>query len=879
MKSCLRLFLLPLAVGVACLAPLATYAIDITTSTMPSGMEMVPYNATLQATNGTPPYTWSVAEGYAEASQANSFSAVGTAQGWHADDNCWSVSIPFDFPFYGSNRNTLYINSNGTITFDGYFSQFWVDFDTFRQQEMISALSGDLSTYDPDDIRVEVGPDEATIYWDAHYLGGDKVNVAVTLTRDGIVWMRYGSGNANGGMIGVSGGDGQSYLLSSRSQFGSMENAADIIFAPVGRLPDGLSCSTSGTVLGTPLLAGTNVVTIVVQDNEGSTTIKPLEIVIEPNPNTRPVISSNAPPAGAFSMGEATNQLFRIWAHDPEGRNLTYSWTWDGVQVGSDSSSYTHTTDWGDAGQYELRCYVSDDLWTNILYSQWTVTVLDDNDGDGMPNWQERDLGRDPKSPADGGSPSTLAGTVTGAGIGLGGAYVELRGAGNRVYHRTLTEMQGGFVVSGIEPGHYFLKVGAESYADAWYNNANHRTNAIAFDVPADTVLGGIDFDLASGQSLALVEVTSDPAGADIYLDYWPMGEVTPATINVGEIGDWDWAGYRLASHVITLKKAGHPRPSPKTVPAVEAETVVAPFDLASSSTGAVSIVTTPEGAEVYVDYANAIDGITPIAIGNLSPGSHTILLRKTGHLQPRPITAWVLENETTEVVVPLEPDTALTQMMAEAQSVPQGIPVYVNYLPSGQVTDAVVGLMDPASHTGLRWHSASHTILLRRSGAHPLAPRYVPEIANTTNWMLIHLSVDPTGANDCDDDGIPDWWWEHHGFDPCDPPNAEAPADSSGMSYEDKFRAGLIPGNSNSRFEMDGMQVAGDPVGGRTIKFEFDTVPGRRYVVQARVELAVGGWTNISGVISATAYQTEFIAQETSGAGNQFYRLIVLVP
>jgi hypothetical protein len=655
------------------------------------------------------------------------------------------------------------------------------------------------------------------------------------------------------------------------------------------QLPEGLSCSTDGLLSGMPTLAGTNVVTFVTHDSLGATTNKSLEIVIAANPNTRPVISSNAPSVGTFITGEATSQLFEVVGYDPEGGNLTYLWTWDGLPVGGNSNSYTHTAAWGDAGSYVLRCYVSDDLWQSIVYLQWTVTVLDDNDSDGMPNLQELDLGRDPNNPADGGAPSTLMGAVTGAGLPLEGAEVELRGAANSAYHQVLTDPQGAFTVHGVAPGHYFVKVGAESYADEWHSNANHRTNAVPYTVPAGSIIGGFNFDLASGQSPASVQVTSDPAGAEIYLDYWPTDKVTPAVLNVGEAGEQDWAGYPLASHVITLKKAGLPRPPPQSVSAAEAETVLAHFDLAPGATGAVSVATTPAGAEVYVDYANAPDGITPITVSNLAPGSHTILLRKSGQLHPRPITASVFANETTEVQIPLQPDTAVSRVMAEVKSVPQGIPIYVDYLPSGQVTDAVVASMDPASHTGSGWiaatqviglwQSASHTILLRRPGAPPMAARYVPNTAGTAHWMLMHLSVDPTGLNDCDGDGIPDWWWEQHGFDPCNPPDPQSPADGSGMSYKEKFLAGLVPGDPNSRFETGNLDIDGNPGTGRTITFVFDTVPGRRYVVQARAKLTEGAWTNISGAIGATAAETMFTAPIPSGAAGQFYRVIVLAP
>ena len=352
--------------------------IEITTASLPSGMEMVPYGAVLEATNGVAPYTWRVAVGLVEGTQSNSFSAVGTTQGWHADDNCWMIEIPFAFPFFGASHTNLYINSNGTITFDGFFSGYSQDFNTFASRQMIAALWDDLSTDDPDDIRIETGSDAVTVYWDGHYLGGDKVNVTVTLTRDGRVTLRYGPGNGDGGTIGVSAGNGQDYLLSAKSGSGSMDSAADILLTPVGQLPEGLSCSANGILAGTPILAGTSVVTFVVQDSVGAQANKALEVVIAPNPNMRPVISSNAPPAGAFSMAEGgISQLFQVWAHDPEGSNLVYSWTWDGADVGGNSSAYTHTTPWGEIGLHTLRCYVSDGLWSNLVFSQWDVTVVD----------------------------------------------------------------------------------------------------------------------------------------------------------------------------------------------------------------------------------------------------------------------------------------------------------------------------------------------------------------------------------------------------------------------------------------------------------------------------------------------------------------------
>jgi len=847
--------------------------IEIVTASLPAGMEMVPYNATLQATNGTPPYTWSVAEGYTEGAQANSFSAVGTA--WQSGmDETYSLSLPFAFPFYGATYSTCYVDIHGTVYFVPRGTDYSPSENTLAHRKMIAVLWRD---YYPDavSILIESGTDTLTIRWQR----GTDVDYSATLNSDGTVTLRYGSGNTAGGMIGISGGDGQNYLLSSKSQSGSMENAADIVFTPVGRLPDGLACSTNGIVAGTPTFAVTSVVTFVVQDSVGASTNKPLEIVIAPNPNTRPVISSNAPPAGAFSMGEATSQLFRVWAYDPEGSNLTYSWTWDGTPVGGNASSYTHTTAWGDAGQYVLRCYVSDDLWQNIVYSQWTVTVLDDNDGDGMPNWQELDLGRNPNDPSDAGNTSTLAGTVRGGGLGLSDAYVELRGAGGTTYHRTLTASDGTYFLYSVLPGHYYAKAGAERFADEWYDNATHRTSAVPYSVPADSIIAGFDFDLAPGQNPALVEVTSDPAGAAIYLDYQPTADVTPAVLTVGEVGDWDWTGYRIASHVITVKKTGRPRPSPRPVAAKEAETVSVHFDMTSDAIGSVSVATIPDGTAVYIDYADSADGISPVVVGNLAPGSHVILLKQTGYLQPRTVLAWALEGLTNEVSLPMTANTAPDRLIANARSVPPGATVYVDYLPTTNVTDVVVDWMDPASHTGSGWHSASHTIMLRKSGFLPAAPRYVPDRTNETQTSVVHLIGDSVAAVDEDHDGMPDQWEEAYRLRELAPGQhgANDDPDNDGSPNIEEMGAGTNPLDGNSCLLVADLTVS-PPGPGQTVTFIFDTVPGRTYIVQCTDELK-SGWTNLSGLILATDYQTAYTTQIPEGTAHQFYRLIVLTP
>ncbi len=616
--------------------------------------------------------------------------------------------------------------------------------------------------------------------------------------------------------------------------------------------------SASGEITGTPTLAGTYTPVFGVQNSSGSTASKRLEILIKPN--VPPVIDSTEPPEGMVSMDENTSREFSVTAHDPYDRPLSYQWELNGEPVGDGATDYTLVTDWGDAGDYDLRCYVSNESWTNPVYAAWNITVS--------------------ASP-----PSTLTGRVSGAGVPLEDAVIELRGTDGEVYDRVHTDASGHYTLTPVASGYYHIKVDAQGFAAVWHGNANHFDQAELLMVPAGLLIGGLDFDLVPGQSPALVKVTSDPAGADIYLDYWPTGEVTPATLKVGEVGDWDWAGYQLAPHVITVQKSGHPRPAPQTVSAKEAESVSVSFDMTSSATGTLSVTTIPAGAEVYVNSAEAPAGVTPVLVADLAPGQHTVLLRKVGCLQPRPVQVDVLENVTTDIEVVLtSAQEAESEMLAEVKSVPAGVRVYVNYLPTDQHTDAVVGSMDPSLEnlSSSRDEAASlkpHTLLLRRAGLPPIAPRYVPEEADTAHPILIHLSVDPAGATDSNGDGIPDWLWEQHGYDPGNPPDVNAIADASGMTFGDKLRAGLIPEDPLSRLGMGDVDITDDPETGRTIVFVFDTIPGRRYLLQARERLTEGDWTNISGLISATSYQTVFSAHIPPEMENHFYRLVVLVP
>ena len=249
----------------------------VTTTSIPSGRVGAEYSATLSATGGKTPYRWSMPL-YIETRESSSSLPAGTAQGFKDDDKCWSLSLPFAFQFYGGLYSTVWINSNGTLTFDGTFSSFSPSLATLQSRVMIAPLWKDLNT-SSGDIYVDSSSSEITIRWDGIYYSSTAVSFAVTLYADGTIRMRYGSGNANGGMIGLSDGYG-SYILSQSSQSGSMSGAKDIVFRSSGA-PAGLSLSEGGVLSGTPSEIGSHQFSVVVEDANGTTATKSLVFVVE----------------------------------------------------------------------------------------------------------------------------------------------------------------------------------------------------------------------------------------------------------------------------------------------------------------------------------------------------------------------------------------------------------------------------------------------------------------------------------------------------------------------------------------------------------------------------------------------------------------------
>ena len=248
----------------------------ITTNSLPMGaMNCVYGPASMSADQGQPALVWEVvSQGeYTEEDLGGSFfNTVGTARGWFADDAAWSYTLPFTFPFYGVEYSQVWVCSNGFINF-GVSDATWGNSDSgLFAATRIAPLWDDLRTDQGGDIYIEDGvPGQVTIRWNAvTYSGGFAVNVSCTLYSDGRVWFDYGGGNTGlTPTIGVSKGDGATYLLSMYNNATSLTLANSVEIAPPPPLPDGLNLSPAGLLSGTPLEFGDFTPRIRVTDSLG----------------------------------------------------------------------------------------------------------------------------------------------------------------------------------------------------------------------------------------------------------------------------------------------------------------------------------------------------------------------------------------------------------------------------------------------------------------------------------------------------------------------------------------------------------------------------------------------------------------------------------
>ena len=142
----------------------------------------------------------------------------------------------------------------------------------------------------------------------------------------------------------------------------------------------------------------------------------------------------------------------------------------------------------------------------------------------------------------------------------------------------------------------------------------------------------------AAPSGTGTVSIITNPAGAQVIVDGESRG-VTPVTLTL-----------KAGVHVMQLRGAGQSRSMPVAIAANTQISQYIELPKGASGAGQLQVKTEPAGAQVSVD--GVPRGVSPITVGDLTPGEHTVTLSNESGSIKHPVT--ILADATASLVVPL---------------------------------------------------------------------------------------------------------------------------------------------------------------------------------------------------------------------------------
>ncbi len=261
----------------------------ITTATLPPAPLYQPYNVTLSASGGTPPYLWDVKLDYPESVGAATFPTVTSQQLTLTNNNTgYAVkSLDFQFPFYKKTINKVYIYADGHILFDDqpYTYPYIIDKQLlFKQTPIIAPFLADLAIYpgNAQGIWYEGNANFAIFRWKASIsgsAGSTNLNFAVKLYPNGNIEYYYGDmifPVSTAWNSGLSSGDNKNYQYAQLS--GTPVVTTNTLNQFTGcHYPVEMTITEDGHFTGTPLYPYNNLpVKFMVTDNNFISSVKTL---------------------------------------------------------------------------------------------------------------------------------------------------------------------------------------------------------------------------------------------------------------------------------------------------------------------------------------------------------------------------------------------------------------------------------------------------------------------------------------------------------------------------------------------------------------------------------------------------------------------------
>ncbi|NOU46926.1 MAG: PKD domain-containing protein, partial [Bacteroidales bacterium] len=207
------------------------------------------------ASGGFQPYSWSLKPFYTETESHANYSTSDGTMLEPTDDNAGfaAVPLPFSFPFFGQEYDTLYMHVNGYILFDRQDMPYYYllyDENYMKQIRVISGyMNHDLALHHVgDNISYKSYTDSLVFQWRISAIeDSGTINFSTTVFPDGRIQHHYGQIDAQIALPPVIGlGDG-----STKSSYYSRKNLSipaegDIIRFIPSALPENMSMSNDG---------------------------------------------------------------------------------------------------------------------------------------------------------------------------------------------------------------------------------------------------------------------------------------------------------------------------------------------------------------------------------------------------------------------------------------------------------------------------------------------------------------------------------------------------------------------------------------------------------------------------------------------------------
>jgi probable HAF family extracellular repeat protein len=348
-----------------------------------------------------------------------------------ADDDFEAFDISFAFPYFGNSYSTVYVSSNGFITFGEGSSQYHNEAlpSTSMPANEIAACHTDLNLGDSGDVYYQEFEDRVVIQFTdaARYTGDGHESFQIVLQRDGAILFYYldMNGAIDEATVGIQDATADEGLTIAYQTSYLRNNLAVRITSSTSWL----SVSPANGVLSPGEIASLNVllnqdglttgnlngmihVTVgnsvrpmnrkgAVATNSASETI---DVPVTMNINEGPEIGLLEPAANTvYLLGERIRM--KATAQDPDGVAVVEFY--DGSNKIGESAEAPYSFDWNaPGGNHSIRARARDSLGAVGRSSAVSVRKDIDTDGDGLgDDWETYnfgDLGQDGYADWDG---------------------------------------------------------------------------------------------------------------------------------------------------------------------------------------------------------------------------------------------------------------------------------------------------------------------------------------------------------------------------------------------------------------------------------------------------------------------------------------------